>query len=123
MNKKLALDNLLMPPGKTILQKKKTSKIGISQEQKPVFRLKNIFHTFSNAFFWYNKKQTKALKRFQTRKIDSMFSEILTNTTVGLIEKGLLPGKCLVAGIHPIWKLEGYTDDWAECTCNLYTLL
>lgn len=52
-----------------------------------------------------------------------MFSEILTNTTVGLIEKGLLPEKCLVAGIHPVWKLEGYTDDWAECTCNLYTLI
>ena len=39
------------------------------------------------------------ITKSQTGKIDDSFSEILTHTTVGLIEKGLLfPGKMLVLG-------------------------
>ena len=49
----------------------------------------------------------------QIGKIDDFFSETLTHTTVGLIEKGLLfPRKMLVCGCNlPYWKLIEYTNN------------
>ena len=43
---------------------------------------------------------------FQTGKIDVCFSKILTHTTIGLIEKGVL------FPIYLIWKSVEYVDDY-----------
>ena len=66
------------------------------------------------------------ITKSQTGKIDDFFSEILTHTTVGLIEKGLLfPGKVLVWGCSlPYVEVKWIcTNDHSPDACIIPTLL
>ena len=60
----------------------------------------------------------------QIGNIDDFFSEILTQTTVELIEKGLLfPGKMLVwGGSLPYLEVSEYTNDHNPDACIISTL-